>query len=77
MRPYLITAMKNVFGDKCAKCNLQFVAYEVDHKRYAQDITIHDLQLLCNECHLEKTLASGEQYTVSKSHCDTCMCYEL
>lgn len=77
MRPYILSAMKEVFGDKCALCGLQFMSYEVDHKRYASDITIFDLQLLCSECHAEKTRASGDMYVMQKAHCDTCTCYHL
>lgn len=77
MRPYIMTVLKRVFGDKCAKCGLRFEYYEIDHKRYLADITIFDLQLLCNDCHREKTIMSGEQFLVNRQHCDTCVCFQL
>ena len=77
MRPYILTALKRVFGDTCANCGLRFEYYEIDHKRYVADITIFDLQLLCNDCHREKAKVSGDQFLVSRQHCDTCACFQL
>lgn len=60
----------------CADCGEEHDYYEIDHKRYAEDITINDLQLLCEECHKIKTAVGYEHYIHQVKHCPTCKCYE-
>ena len=75
LRPYILSSMRDVFGDYCQGCKQWFKSYEIDHKRYAEDITIHDLQLLCSACHSDKTKQSNEARLSKEPHCETCMCY--
>lgn len=75
MRPYLLSTMKIKFGDQCAICGKCQHFYEIDHKRYAPDITINDLQLLCLECHSTKTSVSHEAFMDKSPHCNSCLCF--
>jgi hypothetical protein len=75
LRQYLLPVMIELYGDKCATCKQQFNSYDIDHKRYATDITVYDLQLLCTDCHRDKTLISGDMYQSQTAHCSTCTCY--
>lgn len=60
----------------CAGCGLEYEYYEVDHMRYADDLTVYDLQLLCVACHDTKTRISHEQYLYKMKHCPSCTCQE-
>lgn len=62
MRYYLLHALKLEFGDICQMCRKHYDNYDIDHKRYAHDITILDLQLLCEDCHKAKTLLSWRSW---------------
>lgn len=76
LRPYLLSALKAKYGDYCAECLMPYDSYEIDHKRYGDDITIKDLQLLCYTCHREKTLISQESWLSQSPHCSTCNCFK-
>jgi len=54
MRPYLLMAKKaQLKGLKCERCGeIRNQDWRFHHIRYADDITIYDLELLCGECHL-------------------------
>ena len=75
LRQYLLPLMIDTFGDKCAICKQQYSSYEIDHIRYGDDITMYDLQLLCADCHRDKSIASGDAYLTRTTHCATCTCY--
>lgn len=75
LRGYLLPVMKLKFGDKCASCGETYDSYQIDHKRYADDITMYDLQLLCVDCHKVKTMDSNDAYQSGADHCPTCTCY--
>ncbi len=75
LRHYLLPLMIQTFGDQCAGCGLYYPEYEIDHKRYGPDVTMYDLQLLCEDCHWTKTTISNEQHMSRVSHCSTCTCY--
>lgn len=77
MRQYLIPVMKGTFGNHCAGCKQEHEKYEIDHIKYAPDITIHDLQLLCRECHKDKTNIANEHYILQMDHCATCTCWNM
>lgn len=76
MRPYVLTALKLKEGDKCATCKEWAYTYEIDHLRYADDITIKDLQLLCRQCHKDKTTTSHDYWLTKTPHCTTCRCFQ-
>lgn len=60
----------------CADCGLEYDYYEIDHKRYAEDLTVYDLQLLCEQCHAIKTQIGQEHYLAKLKHCPSCTCQE-
>ena len=72
MRPYVLSAMRFKFGDFCQKCKKQYPTYEIDHKNYRNLLTIDDLQLLCEDCHKEKTMTSLEEFLIKEPHCSSC-----
>jgi hypothetical protein len=76
MRPYLLPVMIQEFGDKCAICGKHSNSYEIDHKRYGDGITMYDLQLLCANCHWNKTESGHEGHLSRTPHCATCACYD-
>jgi hypothetical protein len=75
MRPYLLVAMIQTFGDKCASCQQQRSSYVIDHLKYHEDVTMYDFQLLCVDCHKLRTMASNEAWLTKTPHCATCTCY--
>ena len=75
LKAYLLPALKYKFGDKCANCGKTENDYQKDHKRYGKDITMYDLQLLCEQCHNEKTDIGNSEYISKMPHCSSCMCY--
>lgn len=75
IRPYVLTAMKVKYGDKCNLCGAKHDRYEIDHLRYGQRVTINDLQLLCRPCHEQKTMVNNEMYLTKTAHCTTCTCW--
>ena len=75
MRPYVYWALVFTRGDTCEECHQSSESYDIDHKRYGDDVTLNDLQLLCHSCHQSKTEASGEAHLMRTPHCGTCSCY--
>ena len=59
----------------CAECGEEHEYFEIDHKRYADDLTIYDFQLLCSDCHSVKTSVGHEHYLAGLKHCPTCSCH--
>ena len=59
LRPYILTAFRWKGITKCERCGKEG-AYEINHKRYAPDITINDLELVCVGCHASITGASHD-----------------
>jgi hypothetical protein len=54
LEQYIIYLLKDMQGGTCAGIDcLESLAYgfQIAHKRYAPDITIYDLELLCGPCH--------------------------
>ena len=76
LRQYLLPAMIQEFGDRCAVCGKHKSSYEIDHLRYGNQVTIHDLQLLCVDCHRDKTMTNNEAHLSRTPHCPTCTCYD-
>jgi hypothetical protein len=74
LRPYVYEALLIMDGDHCNVCKETHASYDIDHLRYASDITIKDLQLLCYDCHKAKTMASNDIWLSKISHCSTCTC---
>jgi hypothetical protein len=58
MKPYIVEAMKRQGRWVCPCGSTEQL--EIDHMRYAEDITINDLQCLCKSCHRQKTMVSNE-----------------
>jgi 5-methylcytosine-specific restriction endonuclease McrA len=75
LKVYLLPAMKMKFGDKCADCGRTENTYDIDHLRYSPDISMFDLQLLCRECHYQKTDIGNSEQLSKMPHCPSCMCY--
>lgn len=76
IKPYVLAAMKAQFGDKCAECGEKKHAYDIDHMRYSDKVTIYDLQLLCQPCHKVKSEVDNEAWLSRTPHCSSCNCYE-
>lgn len=75
LRPYILSALIEAFGDHCAECLEWSERYEIDHLAYGDKTTIYDLQLLCKECHRAKTGTSNDHYlSYGRKHCETCRC---
>ena len=55
--PYILEAMKRKKRTVCEACGSK-EQLQIHHKRYAPDITINDLSLLCVHCHDALTEAS-------------------
>ncbi len=36
---------------KCPACGDTLTSYQMHHKRYGEDITLYDLELICGACH--------------------------
>jgi hypothetical protein len=54
MERYVIHLLKDMQGNLCAATDcMELLAdgYQIAHKRYGEDITIYDLELLCGPCH--------------------------
>lgn len=68
--PYLKSAFERMGEWKCKECgsedNLQ-----IDHLRYGPDITINDLQVLCYDCHKDKTMIAND-LRLSGGYCTHC-----
>lgn len=69
LRPFLLPTMKQEFGDRCAVCGVRKNSYEIDHKRYGDQVTMYDLQLLCVDCHTSQTMASNDAWLSRTPHC--------
>lgn len=53
MRPYLLMAKKYQLGSlKCERCGNESLKWHFHHLRYADNITLFDIELLCDKCHL-------------------------
>ena len=75
MRDYILNAIRVTRGDKCQGCGKWQQTYEIHHLRYAPDITINDLLILCDDCHSMQTSQSHEHHMAKEPHCATCSCY--
>jgi hypothetical protein len=54
MDRYVIHLLKDMQGNVCAGVDCMELltdGYQIAHKRYGEDITIYDLELLCGACH--------------------------
>lgn len=59
MDQYIIHLLRQKQDDKCVLCNESLVNYQINHKRYGEDITVDDLELLHGECHAKITGVKG------------------
>jgi len=71
MRPYLVAAFQQLGKWKCEVCG-SVKGLTFDHKRYAPDITMYDLRVLCWSCHQAKSIANGEAYLSGEFYCPHC-----
>lgn len=55
LRPYIFAAKKALGIEACQLCG-GLVRLEIHHVRYAPDITLYDLQILCRSCHRKQTV---------------------
>jgi 5-methylcytosine-specific restriction endonuclease McrA len=74
LKPYIYPTLLEWQLGACADCGEEHEYFEIDHKRYADDLTINDLQLLCKDCHTIKTGIGHEHYLSGLNHCPTCTC---
>lgn len=51
MRQIITALLREIKSDGCFKCGKITDKYQIHHKRYGDDITINDLELLCIDCH--------------------------
>jgi hypothetical protein len=53
MRDYLLSAKRKQLGKMmCERCKIEDAkSWHLHHKRYGKDITLYDLELLCDVCH--------------------------
>ena len=51
MERYIIPLLLYTQCGNCTKCGGALDDYQVHHKRYAEDITIDDLELIHGHCH--------------------------
>jgi 5-methylcytosine-specific restriction endonuclease McrA len=52
LREYILPLLRNRQGHVCNKCKKPIIAGDIDHKIYNPMMTIDDLQLLCEPCHI-------------------------
>lgn len=66
MESLVIACLRITQEEKCADCksNLAKTGFQIDHKRYEEDINLKDLQLLCGPCHAKKSGAKSVQGTL-------------
>lgn len=53
MRQYILMAKQGLGIHGCERCGIKGKPMDIHHKRYGRDITIYDLELLCESCHRE------------------------
>lgn len=51
VQSYVLPLLWKMQKGLCANCSLELAEYQVNHKRYAMDLTLKDLELLCMGCH--------------------------
>jgi len=71
MFPYLVSAFKLLDRWFCEDCGVLY-GLTFDHKRYAPDITIADLRVLCWRCHKNKTEYNYDSYLSGNFYCPHC-----
>ena len=49
MRKYILSAKAFIGITECERCGMP--ATNIHHLRYGSDVTIYDLELLCEDCH--------------------------
>jgi hypothetical protein len=55
LKPYLLHLKKKELGGwYCEECWDEGPSLDLHHKRYAMDVTVDDLQVLCEPCHGKK-----------------------
>lgn len=54
----------------CFNCGVK-ENLRIHHKRYGEDITINDMQVLCKDCHNDKTEIANE-LRLSGGYCPHC-----
>ncbi len=70
MRPYIMGAKKEQGIAACEKCG-STERPEVNHKRYGENVTLNDLELLCRSCHAQQT-GWAEEMSNLGSYCSHC-----
>lgn len=55
MRSYIIPILLRKQDSSCAVCRTQNVPFDIDHKVYNPMVSMEELQLLCEPCHVKKT----------------------
>lgn len=55
MRSYIIPILLKRQKDSCAVCKRKEVPFDIDHKVYNPMVSMNELQLLCEPCHVLKT----------------------
>ena len=65
LRPYIIRALEALGKYGCQTCGTEKERLELHHRRYAEDVTLYDLELLCVECHRVKTRIAREERKVA------------
>lgn len=71
MTKYIIPLLRRKQSDLCARCDEPLFDFQINHKRYAENITLNDLELLHGECHAAFHGVRGVQGTTRKISYDT------
>jgi hypothetical protein len=70
LRPHIMHAKKELGITTCERCG-RSDRLEINHKRYGEDITLYDLELLCISCHSEQTGWARDMARIG-SYCPYC-----
>jgi len=70
LRPYIMAAKREQGITSCERCASD-VRLEINHKRYGEDVTLKDLELLCEECHSNQTGWANDM-RLAGSYCSHC-----
>ena len=66
LRPHLLPLLIKRNNGLCEECSLSSEKWEIDHKEYGPHVTISELQLLCSDCHKEKTKEDNKRHVINK-----------
>lgn len=51
MDKYIIYLLMKYQDGLCARCGMGLDMFQINHKRYGEDVTVNDLELVHGDCH--------------------------